>query len=99
MLTFTLKPLSKQIDGDEAKPITVEKVYSISTYFDGLHDLPPANYEASGTATLPDGSTKRILLSVPGANSGTFSPSVQSILQPYSNTGEIVVPQFYWVLE
>jgi hypothetical protein len=63
-LVFTLNPTSKSIDGRELKPITVERDWRPKdiTTNDDINDLPPATYELTGIAKLPDGSTKPILL-------------------------------------
>jgi hypothetical protein len=63
-LIFTLKPTSKSIDGWELKPITVEREWRPKDIMtnDDLNDLPPATYELTGIAKLPDGTTRPILL-------------------------------------
>jgi hypothetical protein len=63
-LVFTLKPTSKSIDGRELKPIVVEREWrpKAITPNDDLNDLPPATYELTGIAKLPDGTTRPILL-------------------------------------
>lgn len=63
-LVFTVTPLSRSIDGRELKPRVIELDWKPDavTPNNGLHDLPPANYEISGVAKLPDGSTRPILL-------------------------------------
>ena len=63
-LVFTLKPTSKSIDGRELQPVTVERDWRPKdiTTNDALNDLPPATYELTGTAKLPDGTTRPILL-------------------------------------
>jgi len=63
VLVFQLKPTSKSIDEQELQPITVKRKFrndSLSNV--DINDVPPANYELSGTAELPDGSKKPILL-------------------------------------
>jgi len=61
-LVFTLTPLSKSIDGRDLQPIVFEREWrdKDSTPNDDLNDFPPANYEITGIATLPDGTTKPI---------------------------------------
>ncbi|MEO5961550.1 MAG: hypothetical protein ABIR80_20760, partial [Opitutaceae bacterium] len=63
-LVFTLKPTSKSIDGRDLKPIVVERDWrpKAGTMNDDLNDLPPATYELTGIAKLPDGTTRPILL-------------------------------------
>lgn len=66
-LLFTLTPTSKAIDGSDLAPVTVERTMSDDVLFDpDLNDIAPASYELSGTATLPDGTTKPMLLQGPG---------------------------------
>ena len=61
-LVFTLTPISKSIDGRDLQPIVFERDWRPNdvTPNDGLNDFPPANYEITGIATLPDGTTKPI---------------------------------------
>lgn len=67
-LVFTLTPTSKSIDGRELKPITLEREWRLTGVSnDDLNDLPAANYELTGIAKLPDGTTRPILLQGPGA--------------------------------
>lgn len=62
-LVFTLKPGGKSIDGRDLEPMTFERTYSDETGFDAdLNDVPPAPYELTGRATLPDGTTKPLLM-------------------------------------
>lgn len=63
-LVFVLTPTSKSIDGRDLQPLTIERDWlpKAGTPNDDLHDLPPANYELTGTAKLPDGTTRPILL-------------------------------------
>jgi len=62
-LIFTLTPLSACIDGRTLEPLTIERDWrpKETTTNDDLNDLPPANYEITGVAKLPDGSTRPIL--------------------------------------
>ncbi|WP_438480523.1 hypothetical protein [Oleiharenicola lentus] len=62
-LIFTLTPLSKCIDGRELAPVSIEREWKPKATYpnDHLNDLPPANYEITGIAKLPDGSTRPIL--------------------------------------
>lgn len=76
-LTFTLTPTGRAIDGTEPKPISIDRTYSSKSYASiDLNDLLPAPYELTGTATLPDGSTKPLLLQGRGDYPG-FKPSVK----------------------
>ena len=57
-LTFIFKATGTVVDGTTlSKPILVERTYTANSYvaYDAA-DLPPASYELSGSATLPDGS-------------------------------------------
>lgn len=62
-LVFTLTPLSKGIDGSELKPLTIERVWlpGATTPNDDLNDFMPGNYEITGVAMLPDGTSRPIL--------------------------------------
>ncbi len=59
-LVLTLTPTSKCIDGRELPPVTLERAWRPKdiTPNDDLNDLPPANYEMTGVAQLPDGSSR-----------------------------------------
>ncbi len=63
-LLFVLTPKSKTIDGRELQPVTIERAWRPKdlTPNDNLHDLPPADYQITGAAQLPDGTTKPLLL-------------------------------------
>jgi hypothetical protein len=99
-VTWTLKPISKRMDGAEAQPLTLERTSGANaSVFDKLNDLPPANYEVSAVAKLPDGSTKRVLLVAAGDSSNVYRPTAHVVLEPYGNTSEVVVNQIYWALE
>lgn len=63
-LAFTLKPTGPGIDGQPAKTVTVERVYEDPYGKLDLNDLMPAPYDITGTATLPDGTTKRLLFNI-----------------------------------
>lgn len=64
-LTFTLTPMTgaKAIDGSELKPVVIEREYDPgkTTPNDDLNDFMPGDYDLTGTATLPDGTTKTIV--------------------------------------
>jgi len=100
-LVWTLKPTSKLIDGSEAKSLTVERKWSVSALssIDALNDLPPANYEVSAVATLPDGSTKPVLHYE--MDDRRYKPTVKLILQPYANDGAVwtLPTMISWVAE
>jgi hypothetical protein len=82
-LVFTLTPTSKSIDGRELTPITVEREWRPKDTFTNadLNDLPPANYDLTGVAKLPDGTTRTILLQGRG------------VYPKYVETGKVVVEQ------
>jgi len=80
-IAWTLKPTSKLIDGSEGKPLTVERTWRAGgSGFDALNDLPAANYEVSAVATLPDGSTKTLLLT--DLEDRRYKPKARVTLQP-----------------
>ena len=57
-LTFTFKATGTVVDGTTlTAPIVLERTYTANSYvaYDAA-DLPPAPYELTGSATLPDGS-------------------------------------------
>lgn len=66
-LVFKLTPTTDGIDGRKVEPITVEREYSDDTLYDPtINDIVPASYRMSGTASLPDGTNKPLLLQAPG---------------------------------
>jgi len=79
-LVFTLTPLSRSIDGRELQPRVIELEWKPDaiTPNDHLHDLPPANYEISGVAKLPDGSSRRILFQ----GRGNYPKFVEKVSAP-----------------
>jgi hypothetical protein len=97
-LTWTLRPISKLMDGSDAKLLIVERKGHdrLVDRWDSLNDLPPANYEVSGVARLPDGSTKRLLLAF---TPGTYKATATLILEPELRYGDIRPPTIYWVVE
>jgi hypothetical protein len=99
-LVFTLKPTSKCIDGRELQPITLERAWQPEkiTPNDALNDLPPADYELSGVAKLPDGTTKPILLQGRG-DYPAFKPSVKATLEADAITGGMWKQLVGWVVE
>ncbi len=62
-LLFTLTPLSRSIDGRDLQPFVIEREWKPKATYpnDNLNDFPPANYEITGIAKLPNGSTRPIL--------------------------------------
>lgn len=63
-LVFTCTPKSKSIDGSDLQPIVKELTFDSKKIYpnEDIADLPPADYEITGVAKLPDGSSKPILL-------------------------------------
>jgi hypothetical protein len=75
-LTLVFKPIGTVVDGTSLNgPITVERTYSanLNGNYD-VADLPPAGYELSGTAGLPDGSTQPLLFNGEGYGSA-YTPN------------------------
>lgn len=99
-LVFTLKPLSKLIDGSEAKQLTIEREWRLgdTTPNDSLNDLPPANYEITGVANFPDGSSKPLLLMGKG-DYPKFKPTITVILEPDETMDHYFVPPLGWVTD
>lgn len=62
-LVFTCKPTSKAIDGTQPETRTIEMPFNPKdiTYNDDISDLPPADWEITGIAKLPDGTTKPLI--------------------------------------
>jgi hypothetical protein len=88
-ITWTLKPISKLLDGSEGKPLTVERTWrGGGSSFDALNDLPPASYQVSAVATLPDGSTKPLLLT--DLEDRRYKPTAKLVLEPYENLSHYV---------
>jgi hypothetical protein len=80
-IAWTLKPTSKVIDGSDGKTLTVERAWRTNgSGFDLLNDLPAANYEISAVATLPDGSTKTLLLT--DLEDNRYKPTAKMVLEP-----------------
>jgi len=88
-IVWTLRPTSKLIDGSEAKLLSIKRRWSemASPSMDALNDLPPTNYEVSGVATLPDGSTKLLLLQ--DMDDRKYKPTSRLVLAPYANGGTV----------
>jgi hypothetical protein len=86
-LLFTLKPTSRGIDGRELQPIIVERAWRPNDIMpnDDLNDLPPANYELTGIAKLPDGSTRPILLQ----GRGDYPKFVERVLIPLEHDNSL----------
>lgn len=97
---FALKPLSKCIDGRELQPLTVEREYNPDEIFPSkdLNDLPPANYEITGVAKLPDGSTKPLLLQGKG-DYPKYLPSTKAMLEKDNITGGMFKMQMAVAME
>lgn len=77
-VVFTLKPLSKLINGQDGSELTIQRGWRAKdvTQIDSLNDLPPATYELSGVVKLADGSTKPLVLQGPG-DYPNFKPSTK----------------------
>jgi hypothetical protein len=66
-LEFTLEPMGPTADGSDGRVVTFDRTAAAleSSFGDldetaYLYDIPLGNYEMSGTATLPDGSTQQL---------------------------------------
>lgn len=99
-LVFTLKPTSKSIDGRTLQPIVVERDWRPKdiTPNDDLNDLPPATYELTGVAKLPDGSTRPILLQGKGVYP-KFATSGNVTLEHDGILGGMWKQPFGWVTD
>lgn len=60
---FSCRAVTPGIDGQTVAPFTLERDWAPSriTPIDGLNDLPPASYEITGEAVLPNGRTVPVL--------------------------------------
>ena len=98
-LVWTFTPTSKLIDGSEGKPVTIERKWSAMSYLESINDLPPANYEFSVVAILPDGMSKPAL--VHDWDERKYKPTAKLTLQPDAsgNTVFVVPAQIAFVVE
>ena len=66
-LRYTVRPVSPTLDGRTLEPFVLERVWRPGkpTPVEDLNDLPPADYEVTGEARFPDGTTKPILFQGP----------------------------------
>jgi hypothetical protein len=99
-LVFTLTPTSKSIDGRDLQPIVVERDWRPNdvTPNDDLNDLPVANYELTGIARLPDGTTRPILLQGKG-NYPNFVEKGNVTVAYDSISGGLWKQPFGWVTD
>ncbi len=82
-LVFTCRPMGPGIDGQPVATLSRELRWDPTrlTPEKILNDLPPADYEISGEAILPDGSRRRLLLQGP-ADYPNFLPVLKANLTP-----------------
>jgi len=98
-LVFTLKPGGKSIDGRDLETMTFERTYSDQTAFDpDINDIPPAPYELTGKATLPDGTTKPLLLQGPG-DYPNYKATVAIVVAKDAILGKLGSPPCTFVIE
>jgi hypothetical protein len=97
-ITFTLKPtMPKLVDGSDARTITVERKFSAQWgQCDALNDIPPAHYELTGVAKLPDGTTKPLLFEVEYAK---FKPVQPVKFGPDLIMNHVTTVLTAWVVE
>lgn len=98
-LTFNFKPTGKAIDGTDPQPVTAERT-STANYSGPLDipDLLPAPYEVTGTATLPDGTTKPLLWQGKGDYPG-YKPMVSIKVEKDNILGKLWSPPLTFVIE
>lgn len=98
-IVFTFTPTSRLVDGSEAKPVTLERTLRMDGEVDGLCDLPPASYEVSAVATLPDGTTKLLLMQ--DEVSTAYEPTARVTLIPgiLTNHYEYLPQGISWAVE
>lgn len=99
-LRFTCRPLTRTIDGRTLEPFVVERVADPRGTLPerDLHDLPPADYEISGEAVLPDGSTRPLALQSPDEGPN-FTRALRVRLAPARVIGGYQVINAGWVLD
>ncbi len=99
-LVFTLKPTSKSIDGRELQPIVVEREWrpKATTPNDDINDLPTANYELTGLANLPDGTSRPILLQGKGVYPKFLATGLVTV-EPDGVSGGRWKQPFGWVTD
>lgn len=80
-LVFTCRPLSPTLDGRTMEPFILQRDWrpARTTPVEDLNDLPPADYEVTGEARLPDGTIKPILFQGP-ADYPRFVPVLKAPL-------------------
>jgi len=99
VLVFQLKPTSKSIDEQELEPLTVKRRFNKDNPLNwDINDVPPASYELSGTAVMPDGSTKAILLHGK-EDRPTYKTTVLITVEKDSRMGRIWKHPLTFVLE
>ncbi len=96
---FTLKPQSKLVNGEDGKELTIERAWRGNdiTPIDDLNDLPPASYEITAIAKLPDGTTKPVLLQGAG-DYPNYKPSAKAPLAKDSIIGGMAKWEISFVL-
>ncbi len=98
-LVFTLVPQAPAIDGSTVAPVTLERVYRKDAgKTPDLNDLVPAPYLVSAVATLPDGSTRKVLIMGKDDYPG-YKPSVLFDLTKDGILGTYAKYLAAWVLE
>jgi hypothetical protein len=83
-LRFFFKAISPTVDGQRLSPFVVEREWDPRGYggVKDLHDMPPADFEITGIAILPDGSSKPLQFQV---GNSPVTPTLQAPLMPYAN--------------
>lgn len=97
-LTFTLEATGPAIDGRELAPLIVERTLTNGKWSNvDIADIPPAPYRLSGIASLPDGSTRPLLLQGRDEYPG-FAAAVQVKVEKDNMLGKIAKPLLSFVL-
>jgi hypothetical protein len=83
---FTLTPKAeKTIDGQPAKPLTIERPFRAgASQCDALNDLPIAPYELTGEVHLADGTKKPMLWNT---EFRVYKPAISIVFEPGRRTG------------
>jgi hypothetical protein len=82
---FTCRAVTPGVDGEAVAPFTLERGWAPSriTPIDALNDLPPASYEITGEAVLPDGRVVPVLFQ----GRGDYPHFVRTLKAPLESGG------------
>lgn len=84
-LIFTIKPVGKGIDGSELQAVTVEREFKDTYTSHDINDLVPGDYEVTGVAAFPDGTTRPLVFQ----GDGNYPDFVATLKAPLAKDGLI----------